>query len=474
LQRDIVIVGGGPGGYVAAIRAAQLGAKVSLVEKDQLGGTCLNRGCIPTKALYQNAQVIHSLTRSEEFGVIHSGFTLDMAKIQARKARVVTQLREGIAKLLQAYEVEYIIGLASFTASRDVIIRPTEGPEYVLRAEHVIIATGSVPTKPPIPGSDLPGVLNSNELLDVREIPSSLVVIGDGVIGMEFAGIFNSFGTDVTVLEFMPRILYQVDKDLVLRLNASLRKSGMKLSANMKVQEIRQIDGGLLEVRAIGQSGAETFSAEKVLLATGRGINIEGLNLEAIGVEYDRKGIKVDKKFATNVKGVYTIGDVIGGHMLAHVASEEGKACVENILGLNRHINYDCVPAVVFTSPEIATVGLNEEEAIARGIPISVSKFMLGANSKAVAMGEEIGLVKVLAREPSKEVIGVHILGSHASTLIHEAALAVEHKLTVNDIARTIHAHPTISEAFLEAVLGLDDRAIHAAPKAELSLSKCR
>ena len=465
MQRDIVIIGGGPGGYVAAIRAAQLGAKVTLIEKGQLGGTCLNQGCIPTKALYQNAQVIHALTRSAEFGVIHSGFTIDMAKIQERKTGVVTQLREGIAKLLQAYEVEHIMGHAKFASSREVIVNPPEGPEYTLQAEHIIIATGGVPTRPPILGSDLPGVLNSTELLAVREIPSSLIVIGGGVIGMEFAGIFNSFGSDVTVIEFMPRILHQVDKDLVLRLNTSLRKSGMKLATNMKVQEIRQAEGGLLEVLALGQSGPEIFSAAKILLATGRGINIEGLNLEAIGVEYDRKGIKVDQKFATNVKGVYAIGDVIGGHMLAHVASEEGKACVENILGLNGHINYDCVPAIVFTSPEIATVGLSEEEALARGIPISVSKFMLGANSKAVAMGEELGLVKVLAREPSKEVIGVHVLGSHASSLIHEAALAVEHKLTVNDIARTIHAHPTISEAFLEAVLGLDDRAIHAAPR---------
>lgn len=465
MQREIVIIGGGPGGYVAAIRAAQLGAKVTLIEKGPLGGTCLNQGCIPTKALYQNAQVIHSLTRSAEFGVIHSGFTIDMAKIQERKTGVVNQLREGIAKLLQAYEVEHIIGHAKFAPSRDVIVTPPEGLEYALQAEHIIIATGGVPTRLPILGNDLPGVLNSTELLEIREIPSSLIVIGGGVIGMEFAGIFNSFGSDVTVLEFMPRILHQVDKDLVLRLNTSLRKSGMKLANNIKVQEIRQAEGGLLEVLALGPSGPAIYSAAKVLLATGRGINIEGLNLEAIGVEYDKKGIKVDNKFATNVKGVYAIGDVIGGHMLAHVASEEGKACVENILGLNGHINYDCVPAIVFTSPEIATVGLSEEEALARGIPISVSKFMLGANSKAVAMGEELGLVKVLAREPSKEVIGVHVLGSQASSLIHEAALAVEHKLTVNDIARTIHAHPTISEAFLEAVLGLDDRAIHAAPR---------
>jgi len=468
LQRNIVIIGGGPGGYVAAIRAAQLGAQVTLIEKERLGGTCLNWGCIPTKALYQNAQIIHAVTRSAEFGVMHSGFTIDMAKVQERKERVVTELRDGIAKLLRSHQVEYIAGHASFVAPRELVIRPAVGEAYRLTAEHIIIATGSTPQSPPIPGRDLPGVVNSNELLGVREIPKSLIVIGGGVIGMEFAGIFNSFGTAVTVVEFMPRILHQVDKDIVSRLNMALRKAGVKLAVDMRVQAIKQLDHALLEVVAEGKNGPESFTAEKVLMATGRGIYVEGLNLAAIGVEFDKQGIKVDERFATNVLGVYAIGDVIGGQMLAHVASEEGKACVENILGQGGHVNYDCVPAVVFTSPEIATVGLTEAEAQARGIPVTVSKFMLGANSKAVAMGEETGVVKVIAREPSFEVVGVHMLGSHASTLIHEAALAVQHKLTVNDIARTIHAHPTISEAFLEAVLGVEDRAIHAAPRAQV------
>ena len=465
MQQKIVIIGAGPGGYVAAIRAAQLGEQVTIIEKERVGGTCLNWGCIPTKALYQNAQVIHALTRSAEFGVIHNGFTIDMAKVQERKDRVVRELGDGIAKLLHSHQVEYIAGQATFAAPHELIIRPHGGAEYKLQAEHIIIATGSVPIKPPILGRDLPGVVNSNELLGVREIPKSLVVIGGGVIGMEFAGIFSSFGSAVTVVEFMPRILHQVDKDIVGRLNMALRKAGVKLSADMRVQAINQLDQGMLEVVAEGKDHTESFTAAMVLLATGRSINVEGLNLAAIGVEHDKHGIKVDKHFATNVNGVYAIGDVIGGHMLAHVESEEGKACVEGILGLGGHVNYDCVPAVVFTSPEIATVGLTEAETQARGIPVSVSKFMLGANSKAVAMGEEMGLVKVIAHSQTKEVLGVHMLGSHASTLIHEAALAVEHKLTVNDIARTIHAHPTISEAFLEAVLGLDDRAIHAAPK---------
>ena len=449
---------------MAAIRAAQLGASVILIEKAQLGGTCLNRGCIPTKALYQNANVIKAISRSEEFGVTHEGFTVHMDKIQERKDQVVTQLRDGVAQLIKSYGVEYIEGLASIDTPRRISVAPAQGESFIVEAENIIIATGSVPAMLTIPGVDLPGVINSDHLLAIKEIPRSMVVVGGGVIGMEFASIFATFGTEVTVVEYLPRILNMVDKDLVVRLSASLRKSGIKFATDMRVQEITRGEDGLLTVTAEGKKGPETFSAEKVLMATGRNINVAGLKLDAVGVEYDRRGIKVNEKFATNVKGIYAIGDVIGGMMLAHVASDEGKACVENILGLTGHINYNAVPAVVFTSPEVATVGLTEDEAKEQGLDYSVGRFMMGANSKAVTMGEELGMVKVIAEGPRKVVVGAHMLGIHASTLIHEAALAVEHKLTVEDIARTIHAHPTISEAFLEAVLAVDNRAIHAAP----------
>ncbi|MBT9134518.1 MAG: Dihydrolipoyl dehydrogenase [Firmicutes bacterium] len=431
MRRNITIIGGGPGGYVAAIRAAQLGASVTLVEKDNLGGTCLNWGCIPTKTLYQNAQIIHALSRSAEFGVIHSGFTIDMAKVQRRKERVVSDLRHGIAQLIKSYGIDYIEGTATL----------------------------------PLPGTELPGVLNSSDLLAITDIPKSMLVVGGGVIGMEFASIFSSFGTVVTVVEYMPRILHLMDREIVARLSSALRKAGVTIATDMRVKGITRSESNTLTVLAEGKNGDESFAAEKVLIATGREINVAGLNLELVGVKYDRKGIKVDDKFATTAPGIYAIGDVIGGHMLAHVASEEGKACVESILGQNGHINYSAVPAVVFTSPEVAAVGLSEAEATQQGIEILVSKFMLGANSKAVTMGEELGLVKVVARADNKQVIGVHVLGSHASTVIHEAALAVEHCLTVSDIGRTIHAHPTISEAFLEAVLGVEGRAIHAPPR---------
>ncbi|MBT9176906.1 MAG: Dihydrolipoyl dehydrogenase [Firmicutes bacterium] len=465
MRRNITIIGGGPGGYVAAIRAAQLGASVTLVEKDNLGGTCLNWGCIPTKTLCQNAQIIHALSRSEEFGVIHSGFTIDMVKVQRRKERVVSDLRHGIAQLIKSYGIDYIEGTATFSGPSQLCIMTKAHEKLYLESDYIIIATGSVPATLPLPGTELPGVLNSNDLLAIADIPKSMIVVGGGVIGMEFASIFSSFGTVVTVVEYMPRILHLMDREIVARLSSALRKAGVAIATDMRVKSITRSESNTLTVLAEGKHGDASFAAENILVATGREINVAGLNLELVGVEYDRKGIKVDDKFATTAPGIYAIGDVIGGHMLAHVASEEGKACVEGILGQNGHINYNAVPAVVFTSPEVAAVGLSEDEATRQGIEIIVSKFLLGANSKAVTMGEEFGLVKVVARADNKQVIGVHVLGSHASTVIHEAALAVEHCLTVSDIGRTIHAHPTISEAFLEAVLGVEGRAIHAPPR---------
>jgi len=451
LVRDVIIIGGGPGGYVAAIRAAQLGASVTVVEKEQLGGTCLNWGCVPTKALYQNAQVINTLSRSQEFGVFHNGYSIDMDIVHARKNKVVAQLRDGIAHLLKAYGVNVVTGEASFVSPQELAVQGADGAKLRLTGKNIIIATGSVPSMPPFPGIDLPEVLNSDGLLDVQKVPSSMVVIGGGVIGMEFASIFNAFGTEVTVIEFMPRVLPLVDKDIVARLGAALRKKGIRFATGTRVKEIQQ-DGEHLSVVAEGKQGEQRFGAEKVLVATGRNINVTGLNLESIGVKYDRKGIIVDEHFATNIPGVYAIGDVIGGMMLAHVASDEGKACVEHILGHGGHINYNAVPAVVFTSPEVATVGLTEEEATEKGIDIAVGKFMYGANSKAVAMGEESGLVKVIARADTGEIIGTHIFGNSASSLIHEAALAVENKLTVDQVARTVHAHPT------ETVLAIASR----------------
>ncbi len=460
----LVIIGGGPGGYVAAIRAAQLGATVTLIEKEQLGGTCLNRGCIPTKALYQNAQVIKTLQRSCEFGVTHGGFAIDMEAIQSRKGNVTAKLCAGIEQLMKSNGIECVRGAASFATPQRIHV-VTEHGEREIDADKVIVATGSLPAMPPIEGVHLPGVFTSDELLNTREIPKSMVVIGGGVIGMELAGIFHAFGTDITVVEFLPRILNEVDRDLVARLTQVLRKGGMKFSTDTRVSEIRQTEEGSLEVLAEDKRGQLRFEAGAVLVATGRGINVSGLNLEGIGVVFDKRGVKVDENYQTNVEGVYAIGDVIGGLMLAHVASEEGRVCVERMMGLSSHLDRDAVPAVVFTDPEIASVGLTEEAAMSRSIPILSGRFMLGANAKAVTQGEEFGLVKVVAEAETKRIVGVHMLVAEASTVIHEGALAVSNKLTIEDIAHTVHAHPTLSEAFYEAVLDAENKAIHGAPK---------
>jgi dihydrolipoamide dehydrogenase len=332
-----------------------------------------------------------------------------------------------------------------------------------VQGRNILIATGSVPARIPVAGLELPGVITSNEALELDYIPRSMVIIGAGVVGIEFAGIFRSFGTEVTLVEFLPRILPPVDEEIAKRAAVYYKKQGIKIETGMKVKEIRKNNGELV-VLAEGKKGEQEFLGELVLISAGRSINIEGLNLEQAGVAYDRGGIMVNSRFETSVPGVYAIGDVIGGQMLAHVASDEGKAAVENMLGLTVHINYDAIPACVFSFPEIAWVGLTEEEAKKRGISYQSGKFMFAANGKALTMGESDGLVKVLAEERTHKVIGVHILGPHASDLIHEGALAVEHGLTITDIGRTVHAHPTLAESFHEAVLGTMNRAIHIMP----------
>jgi dihydrolipoamide dehydrogenase len=463
MERDLIIIGGGPGGYAAAIRAAQLGAAVTLVEKERPGGTCLNRGCIPTKALYKNAQLLDSMKHADNFGIKLEGYTCDFLKVQERKQNVVDRFVNGMNQLLKAYGIETVNGSASLLNGRTVVVKKASGEKEIFEGKNILIAAGSSPAVPPVPGIDLPGVVTSDGILELAEITESMVIIGGGVIGIEFAGIYNAFGTKVTVIEFLPRILPAIDEDIVKRLTPSLKKRGIRIETGTKVKHITKGSSGLT-VFAEGKAGELEIEAGSVLVSTGRKPNTNGLNLDAVGVEYDRRGIKVDEKYMTSIEGIYAIGDITGGQMLAHVASEEGKAAAENMLGLCGHVNYDCVPACVFAFPEIASVGLMEEEAKTRGIEYNTGKFMFGANGKAMTMGEEEGFVKVLAEVESKRIIGVQIMGPHASDLIHEAALAVENKLTVSDIEKTIHAHPTLPEAFQEAVAGIEGRALYLAP----------
>lgn len=463
MDRDLLIIGGGPGGYVAAIRGAQLGKKVTLVEEDKIGGTCLNRGCIPTKALYKNAEVINTLSHINDFGVEISDFNINMDKIQSRKNEIVDKLRSGIDQLLKANGIEVIKGRASFKGNKNVEITYPDNTAQVLTADNIIIATGSRSAGLPVPGADLSGVITSDEALSLDYIPKSMAVVGGGVVGVEFAGIFASMGTEVTIIEFLPRLMYRLDEEISKRLTMYLKKKGIKIVTGTSVKEIKVCEGGL-KLIAGNERGSIEYTCENILFSAGRLPFMDNLNLEAEKISYDKKGIKVDDCYETSSKGIYAIGDVIGGQMLAHVASEEGRVCVEKIFGLKNHINYDAVPSCIFSFPEVGAVGMTEEEAKEKGIGYVVGKSMFGANGKALTIGEGDGIVKILAHSETHKILGVHIIGPHASDLIHEGVLAIQNGLTAENIIESIHAHPTLSEAFYEAVCGCQGRAIHSVP----------
>ncbi|WP_040194159.1 dihydrolipoyl dehydrogenase [Clostridium culturomicium] len=460
MDKDIIVIGGGPGGYVAAIRAAQLGAKVSVIEKRDLGGTCLNRGCIPTKVLCKNAEILHTLNHIEDFGVKVSDYSIDVEKIQQRKGEVIDKLVGGVSTLLQANGVDVLRGEAVIEDKNTVRVKLQEGGEKEITTKNLIIATGSEISMPPISGINLPGVIGTDELLEFKEIPKRLVVIGSGVIGIEFANIFKNLGSEVTI--FSSRLLKRTDSDISKRFTAYIKKQGVKVN-NLRASEICKTDNGLL-VKGQSPKGEVETEADVVLVASGRVPCFGGIDLERLGIEYDEKGIKVDEYYETNVKGIYAIGDVIGGMMLAHAASNEGIKAVERIMGVLQAPDNAVVPDCIFASPEIAYVGLTEQQAKEKGLDYEVSKFMFGANGKALALGEPDGFVKVIATKEEKIIIGVHIMGPHASDLIHEGTLAISKKLNARDIASTVHAHPTLSEAFYEAVLGLNGEAIHMVP----------
>lgn len=461
MDKDLIVIGGGPGGYVAAIRAAQLGAKVCLIEKDKLGGTCLNRGCIPTKALYRNAEILNTLRDIDEFGISISGFDVDIEKIHCRKQCIIDQLVGGVAQLLKANNVEVINGNARFKDKSTIEVALVDGSTREISSNNIIIATGSAPAIPPIEGADDEGIYTSEDILNFDSIPSSLAVIGGGVVGMELACIFNAMGTKVTVIEFLPNILGQIDSDIVKRLTVSLKKKGIDINLSTKVTKVEKSTNGYI-VYGEGKKGEIKVEAEKLLISAGRTPVVKGLNIESIGIDFDRKGIKVGSDYETNVKGIYAIGDVNGKLMLAHAASHQGMYVAEKIMGMEAAALNHVVPSCVFVFPEIASVGITEDEAKRDEIPYKVSKFMFGANGKALALGEGEGFIKVIAND--NELLGVHIMGPHASDLIHEGTLAIANKLKIENIKNTIHAHPTLSEAFSEAVMGLKGEAIHMVP----------
>ncbi|MGE5381669.1 MAG: dihydrolipoyl dehydrogenase [Methylocystaceae bacterium] len=455
---DLSIIGGGPGGYVAAIRAAQLGMKTAVFEMDSLGGTCLNRGCIPTKAYFQNAQVMHTLDRLSQYNVTVENRTFDMAGARERKDKIVNNLVTGIAGVLKANGVEVIKSQARVSG---VGLIQVGNDTY--ESSRILIASGSLPLRLSLPGFDDPRVVTSDEMLEIDHVPEQLVIIGGGVIGIEFACIFNALGSNVTVIEYQPDILNLLDQEIVKRMTVYLKKQKITLHTGTSVQSIESLPDEL-RVIATGKKGEILAGADLVLVAAGRRPNSSGLGLDELGVETDHGFIKVDSNYETNVRGIFAIGDVIGQPMLAHAASEEGIVAVERMQGIEAEVPYHAIPSCVFSIPEAATVGKSEEEARNLGIPYKTGKFLFAASGKAMAMGETDGLVKAIA-DANGVIIGVHIAGPHASDLIQEASLIVRHRLTIEQVAATVHPHPTLGEALLEAVLDADGRALHINPK---------
>lgn len=459
----LTVIGAGPGGYVAAIRAAQLGARVTVIEEREVGGTCLNLGCIPTKALVASSEALHMMRRAEEYGLVINGdIRPDLKKIMERKDKIVSTQVKGIRSLFKSRDIQLVEGRAELLDGKRVKVRKKDGTEETIETDSIIIATGSRPASIPAFPADGVNILSSDDVWRLTEIPKSMVIIGAGVIGCEFACIFREVGTDITMVELLPRALSTEDEDISDIMEKELKKKKIKLLTSVKVESVTISSSGVI----LKLSDGKELSAEKVLVSIGRSFNSEGLGLEKIGIEKGKRGeIKVNERMETSVKGIYAIGDVTGGILLAHVASKEGIVASTNACGGDEVIDYSVVPAAIFTSPEIASVGLREFQAKEAGIPIVTGSFQYRALGKAHAMGEITGLFKIVADAKTDRVLGVHIIGAHASDIIHEAALAIKAGLRVKDIAEMIHSHPTLSEGLMEAAEDVHNRAIHLPPK---------
>lgn len=457
---DVVIIGGGPGGYVAAIKAAHLGLKAVLMEKDKLGGVCLNRGCISTKALVSTAELLNHLQRAEEFGIQVKDYSIDFPAIMKRKDLIARRLSSGVEQLMKANQVRVVRGEGQIIEPGKMKVTDTAGKKEVIKTKNIIIATGSSVMKLPLPGIDSEGVINSDEALSLSELPSRMLIIGGGVVGIEFAGIFKALGVKITIVEMLPRILLPIDEEISRRLTQLLKRKGIEILTNCKVKEIKKNHQNL-EVLVSTTDGEKKLETEKVLLAAGRVPELGNVGVQRLGIELDGKAIKVDEKMRTNIPGIYAVGDVVGKIMLAHVASREGIVAVENISGKEVLMDYKVVPNCVFSMPEVASVGLTEEEARKESDNIKVSKFPFMANGKALGMGETEGMVKIIADGDTLELFGVHILGAHASDLIAEGTLALSMEATAFEIVNTIHAHPTLAETIAEATEGIVGKPIH-------------
>lgn len=442
----LLIIGAGPGGYETALLAARKGIEVTLIEKGPVGGTCLNEGCIPTKAFCRHAQMLDELKEAETLGIKNLNYTFDFQTAVDRKEQIVGQLRQGVEGLLRHKLIHRIEGTARFVDAHTVQVN-----EQTYAADHIIIATGSVPQILPIPGNNLPGVITSREILNLKQIQKRLCVIGAGVIGLEFASIFNSFGSQVTVLEYCKEILPRFDTDLAKRLKQSLGKRGIEIQTQAQVQKIEKAEDGSLKVSFMKKEKEEQTEADYVLMAVGRRANTESLNLDDIGIAYNKRGIEVDENMQTSLPHIYAIGDINGRQMLAHAATFQGVRALNHILGENDSLDLNIIPAAVFTQPEAATVGLTEEDCKAQNIPYRCHKSFFRANGKAVCLNETDGFCKLLSHKENGKILGGHLFGPHAADLIQEITVLIQRQATIGELSNIVHAHPTLGEVILEA-----------------------
>ncbi|MHB1127033.1 MAG: dihydrolipoyl dehydrogenase [Bacillota bacterium] len=449
MDYDIIVIGGGPGGYTAAIHGARKGARVAVVEGDRVGGTCLNRGCIPTKSMLATAALWTDLEeKAADMGIRLNSISLDYPRVLARKAEVVNKLSRGIEFLFKRHHVNLISGKARLKSPTQVEVTDVNGRISLFGTKNVIIASGSAPALPDLMGYNGRNIISSNELLDLENIPERLLVIGGGVIGCEFATLFSCFGVKVTVVEAMPQILPMVDQDVARRQQALFKRKGIRLVTGASIVSV--IDQGK-KVSATLASGEE-IGAELALIAVGRTFPTAGLGLEGLGLTVGPRGeIVVDDYMRTSVSGIYAVGDVTNKILLAHVASAQGIIAAENINGSTRQMDYRVVPNCIYTIPEMGSVGMTTQQAEAAGLTVKTEKYFFTANGKAVCAGETDGMIKIIIHQNSGEIAGVHILGPHATELIAEAALAMQLGATASQVARTIHAHPTLAEVFMEA-----------------------
>ncbi len=452
---DVGIIGGGPGGYVAAIRAAQLGSTVCLIEKGQWGGTCLNRGCIPTKTLFSIAHLAEQVRNTPALNAQNT--TVDYSQTLTHKTEVIEKLTGGISQLLKRNKIQTLIGNASLTDKNTIVVNKTDGTSEQIKVKNVIIATGSEPADPPVFEIDETDVLTTTGILNLTELPESLIIVGGGVSGCEFASIFNAFGCKVTVLELLPTILATEDVQVVRHIQLFMKRKGISIQTGAKITSVKKSEEG---VTAVLESG-ESVKAEKMLVSIGRRYNSDGIRLEKVGIRIDNGKIVVNEKMQTNIPGIYAVGDVASRYLLAHVASAEGKVAAQNCLGETTEMDYQVIPWCVFTLPEIGHAGMTEKEATDEGYEVKVGRFPYGASGMALGMGEADGFVKTVMDADSGDILGAHIVGVHASTLIHEAAVAIRMGASAMDIAHTVHAHPTLSEMVMESAEAAYGRAVH-------------